>query len=347
MSQETMEWLNTMTRIGDTDRRGMAWHARKGATNHYPGAIPTEDVRELFRPFEPITVPLYYGVENPEDGDVSVSSENLLTSHQAIVPVSDPRTILSVVGSDYVAHGYEEWLADTLSNLVDGDVHFSSAGLLEKGAVGWAELSVDENRRAADFEFKPQILAFTSVNGRYATTFKNTVQAVVCDNTLRMAARENGEQVKVKHTKNSRFKLQSARDALGIIIGTGDAMVAEIESLATRKVSGEEWNKILQELIPTKGKEGAELTPAAVTKATNLQEKLGDLWAHDERVAPWKGTALGVVQAFNTYAHHVKPVRTRDGVQTIRPARNMASVMDGTLDRETRTVLDAIDKVLI
>ncbi len=49
MSEETASWLNTMTLIGFTEQRGHAWHYRAdeqaGEPNHYPGAIPVEDVR--------------------------------------------------------------------------------------------------------------------------------------------------------------------------------------------------------------------------------------------------------------------------------------------------------------
>ena len=48
MSQETVNWLNTMTLIGFTDQRGHAWHYRASAQsdepNHYAAAIPVEDV---------------------------------------------------------------------------------------------------------------------------------------------------------------------------------------------------------------------------------------------------------------------------------------------------------------
>ena len=49
MSSETIQWLNTNTLIGQTDKRGKAWHYRaddqSDEPNHYPGFIPIEDVR--------------------------------------------------------------------------------------------------------------------------------------------------------------------------------------------------------------------------------------------------------------------------------------------------------------
>lgn len=44
MSRETQEWIDNYFLVGDADKLGTAWHWRKGNTNHYPGAIPVEDI---------------------------------------------------------------------------------------------------------------------------------------------------------------------------------------------------------------------------------------------------------------------------------------------------------------
>jgi hypothetical protein len=57
-------------------------------------------------------------------------------------------------------------------------------------------------------------------------------------------------------------------------------------------------------------------------------------------VAPWTGTAYGVLQAVNTYEHHHRTVRG-----TPRPERNMLRTVRGEfgdLDRATWRVLDAV-----
>ena len=50
MSKESLQWLNTNTLIGCTDKRGTAWHWRAqeqgDRSNHYPGAIPVADVQD-------------------------------------------------------------------------------------------------------------------------------------------------------------------------------------------------------------------------------------------------------------------------------------------------------------
>lgn len=334
MSRETKQWLNTMTLIGDTERRGTAWHYRAdlqdGTGNHFPGAIPVDTIDGLFSPWEPVESPLY--VEVPE-GSLNYIQ---VDGRKAVTPVGHPESILGVFSSSFTIHGYQEWLREGLSNLVDGDVHFSSAGLLSGGAVAWCELSISETQTAADFEFKPHLLAFTSVNGKFATTFGRKIQAVVCDNTLDAAASDGkNSTVKVKHSKYSGMKLQSARDALGIIVGTGDAMVAEIEALAAQKVTDAQFANVLATMIPMDEDTMAKM---ALTKAEAKRERIAAMYRNDMRCAPWSGTAFGVLQTFNTWSHHEKPTRS----DTIRAERNMLSAIDGTLTDETAQVMNAL-----
>ena len=61
--------------------------------------------------------------------------------------------------------------------------------------------------------------------------------------------------------------------------------------------------------------------------ASNKQEILNKLWNNDLRVAPWKGTVWGAVQAVNTAAHHEFHVRGN------RAERNMLNTVTGAFDK--------------
>ena len=81
---------------------------------------------------------------------------------------------------------------------------------------------------------------------------------------------------------------------------------------------------------------GESFTGLAATASDDLTR----LWDHDARVAPWRGTAWGVVQAVNTYVHHEQTVRGTD-----RADRNMLRAVDGgadTLDTATLTTLRGV-----
>ena len=74
--------------------------------------------------------------------------------------------------------------------------------------------------------------------------------------------------------------------------------------------------------------------------ADNKRETLQRLYRQDHRVAPWAGTAHGVLAAVNTYEHHEGTVRG-----ATRPDRNMFRTVTGDfarVDRETLRVLEGI-----
>ena len=64
------------------------------------------------------------------------------------------------------------------------------------------------------------------------------------------------------------------------------------------------------------------------------------MYRHDDRVAPWTGTAHGVLQAVNTYEHHSNIIRGAE-----RSERNMLRTITGdfgTLDRTSWDILASI-----
>lgn len=74
--------------------------------------------------------------------------------------------------------------------------------------------------------------------------------------------------------------------------------------------------------------------------ADRKRDGLQRLYRHDQRVAPWAGTAHGVLQAVNTYEHHEATVRGSE-----RGERNMLKTVTGEfgkLDRTTMTTLRGV-----
>jgi phage/plasmid-like protein (TIGR03299 family) len=190
----------------------------------------------------------------------------------------------------------------------------------------------------AGFEFRPHLLATTSHNGTLATTFKRVVTAVVCDNTLAGALGEAGSEFKTRHSKYSNGRIQDIRDALGIIHIMADEVSLEIERLSSISVVQSEWDAIVDRLIPV-GTE--ESRPQAVSRAQNKQEAIRHLYKYDPRVAPWQGTALGVLQAFNTYQHHLS------GKDDSRVERNALNALNGKTDDFDRQVLRILNDVVL
>ena len=350
MSKETLQHLNTNTLIGFTENRGLAWHYRAeeqgGEPNHYPGAIPIEDVQR--RLFAWTAESRRVAVELPADLESMTHLDDLgepvrwavVEDRQGICR-SDTGSVMGIFTDGYTPHQYGEWLLTTVANLLDDDLAISSAGLLKGGAVAWVEVSVPETITTPEgVAFRPNLLATTSFDGSIATTYKRTVTDVVCDNTRDLALAEHGQDYKVKHSRYSQARLAPAREALMLVHTMADAFAAEVAQLCATEVTPAQWSRFLDLQVPRVDPQEQPLAGRALTLAEKKRDTLQRLYSFDERVAPWAGTAHGVIQVVNTYEHHEAVVRGAS-----RPERNMLRTIGGDftqLDRGTWTTLSAV-----
>jgi phage/plasmid-like protein (TIGR03299 family) len=329
MSQETLKWLNENTLIGFTEKRGNAWHYRQGSDNHYAGAIPVDDVvRRLFN-WHPVKVPTFFEWEGKR-----------VQSDKYAILRDDTGRELGSFKDGYQPHDYQEWLVHNIGTLMDtstSDLGIGSAGLLKGGAVAWVEVTVPETFRTPEgVEFRPNFLAASSFNGSLATTYKRTVQNTVCDNTLGVALGEKGQQVKIRSTKNSLTKIGDAREALNLIHSAQEDFEREVAALCKIKVDDHMFEQWMDKVVPLP-RPGEAKTTRAITLAENKREAFQNLWLHDERVSPWRGTGFGVLQVANTYAHHGQNVRGMT-----RQERNMLNAVNGKTEAADAEVLEQI-----
>ena len=351
MSRETLQDLNINTLIGNTDARGHAWHYRAEdqgeQSNHYPGPIPIEDVRRrLFcRTAQSRTlaveIPATVETMTHLDAEGAPVCWAVVPDRQAITR-SDTHSVMGIFASGYTMHQYDQWLLTTVSNVLDDDLSISSAGLLRGGAIAWVEVSVPESITTPEgVEFRPNLLATTSFDGSTATTFKRTVTDVVCDNTRDLALSEEGQQYKVKHSRHSVARLGEAREALNVIHTLADEFAAEIAQLCATPVTPIQWSQFLDLTVSRTDPQGADLTGRSLTMADTKRDTLKKLYAYDPRVAPWAGTAHGVLQAVNTFEHHEGIVRG-----STRAERNMLRTIAGDFAALDRSSWDTLATLL-
>lgn len=328
MSTETATHLNTQTLIGYTDKRGTAWHYRANLqgneSNHYPTAVPVDNVtRRLFH-WTPVTGP----VQTTIDGHTYTDE-----SRQVIVR-PDTGRILGTFRSSYRVHEYNEWLLRNAEQIMDtGDLKIGSAGLLKGGAVAWVQFELEDTIGVQGVEFRPFLTAATSLDGSVATTYQTGAQVVVCDNTLHAAMNEDATRLKVRHSSQSLSRIDSVRDALGIMFDTADGFAAEVQALTEQSVSDAHWQRFLDAWTGRRDESGSK---RALTIANRTAAELDALWRNDERVAPWAGTAWGAVAATNTHLHHMQTVRNVDRVT--RNTERMILHMPQIKEHEARTL---------
>lgn len=352
MSQETSQWLNTMTLIGFTDKRGDAWHYREAdqgdESNHYPGAIPEEDVLRRLFGWEFVSGPVKTGYVTAEGEPVSLTDD----TRQAIIRPAgslgddDPGAIVGVFKSGYQIHGYHEWLMENLKAISGKGLQIGSAGLLRGGAQAWVQVELEKTQHVDGIEFRPFLHACTSADGTLASTYGTGDQLVVCDNTLKVAnSAIDGKRVKVKHSKNSLGRITDVQEALGILAAHTKQTREELSRLVALEVTEDAWQAFLDNHPMTSlvKPDGTEKVGRGFTVADNRRDAWSALWANDPRCAPWNGTAFGVLQTVNTWEHHHSSVH---GGEEKRAAKNMGRMVKGEWEDISTETLEVLDKAL-
>lgn len=336
MSAETTQWLNTMTLQGFTDKRGHAWHydvsAQDAEGNHYPGAIPFEDVKRR----------LFYWVAT----EGKVSTRVKVAGSWRTVEVADKKSlshpetgeVFSIVGKGFAPHNYGPWLVDNFRTLLDSDeLNIGSAGLLKSGGQAWVQIELpDTVDGPGGIKHRPFLTGSAVLDGSRSTSYSTGTVLAVCDNTLSAALACAQAKVKYAHRKGVEFKAQDVRDALDILVTQADAFNAGLEDLLSKTVSDTQWERFVEATI---GKDRPFEAGRGQTNWDNAHDALTGLYRTDERVAPWTGTAFGAFQAVNTYRHHFAVAKNVAGG---RPERNMISRLDGTNDKADAKALEQL-----
>lgn len=332
MSKETLEDLRQNIRVGYTEKRGTAWWAnpehRMGS--HFEGPVPEQVARDLIG-WEPLEAPVTATFLSA-DGVTTVTDQ---TKKMYVNPVT--MQSVGVTGTRHKAHNYAETLIDVPEILADGKLGIGSVGTLNKGGRAFVQYELGENVEAVkDVKFRPFLTAATSLDGSLATTFLTGTQVVVCDNTLSMALSESGRgEYRVRHTTNSRVNVHDARQALGLIERAADDFQELVKKLTSEVVTDAKWKRFLEAAVPIPEKDGHSRT-----LAENKVHDLDLLWREDERVAPWKNSAWGVLAATNTWSNHFSTVRN-----VSRDERRIQKLIDGAFAKNDHLTLELLATV--
>lgn len=376
MSQETIEWLNANTMIGNTANReaykhmgwglswdeaageNRAWWHTPGFNNGYFGAIPVEEVERVLFNWTPIETEIMHkrrdGIDSTNCDATDGNGPFIWVPSDKYKGIMHPETEyeFGVFGRDsYTIHTYQEWLVNNLSRILDDELGIGSAGLLRQGGVAYVSVEMPEGIKVEGFEFRPMLMAATSVDGTKATTYKMVDQVPVCDNTVEIALSGEGGQLKIRHSSKSLGRLGDARDALGIIYQHAEGMEQFFQALTEVDVSDAQFNAIVQQIKPipemevgVKGGKSVVLNQRAITIAENTQGDLRGLWHFDPRVTPWTGTLLGAFQATNTWHNHMRS-NSDNGVERVMTstlANNVAA-----FDREFFQIVSSLDDIKV
>ncbi len=371
MSKETIEWLNENTLMGFcSDREKWAqgwtknggefavqpWHATEDYTGAYEGPIPVEAVMDRLFNWQAVEaetfvkLPATYETMTGTEDDGTPFRMKSIPGRKGIVR-SDNGAVMFIGADGYTIHQYNEWLLDKVGTLLDTnttDLGIASAGLLSGGGIAYVGLELPEavDVGTTGFSVRPSLIATTSHNGKLATNYMLAATIPVCDNSLAAAygeADKAGTRYKIKHTSGSANRIEDARQALGILFQATEEMTKFLTQLAEWEVGAKEFANVMNELCPVPEQvldAGKVKNIRTITNAQNKRDSIAMLYYGDPRVTPWQGTALGVLQAFNTWNEHE---RINRGTQTVE--RQMMETLTGKVAEYDNFVLSTLSKV--
>lgn len=192
------------------------------------------------------------------------------------------------------------------------------------------------------------MLNYTSHSGRFATTYAVTTESPLCDNSIAFAtalAKKDSGLKKIKHSARSLGRVDSVRVALGMLEEQAEQMLGTVDQLAETPVSRQEFRQIIDVLEPVPvevvGPDGKVQNQRAITMADARRQEIAVMYALDPRASAWEGTALGVLQAVNTWEQHHRGAA--EGVD--RFERRMMAQMTGDVRKQDDAIIAAIQQV--
>lgn len=337
MSRESLKDLN-QNLVGYTEKRGKAWWYRAdlegSEPNHYPGAIPVEDVKRRLFNWTPVEG-TYETTYTDPDGKVHHFVD---PTRKTILRPANPPRVFGNFKSGFKIHDYTEWLINNVEILLGGGLAVGSAGLLRHGAVAWVQIEMEDTLETPEgVEYRPHLTATTSLDGSLATTYLTGSQVIVCDNTHDVAMQDKSHMTKIRHSANSLLRVQEVQEQTGILEAVSASFEAEVKRLAQITVTNAQWDAFLEAHVQPESD-----SPRALTGAQVRRDALHALWTNDERVSPWANTGWGVLSAVNTYAHHIQPVR----LNTVRAERNALRFLEGDTAKSDAAALATLDRIL-
>lgn len=202
-----------------------------------------------------------------------------------------------------------------------GDFPIVSAGTLREGSQMFFTLYAGEDSPAG-FHMRNYVTACTSHDGSLTAQVFGSNIVTVCANTLAAALWGAFRPIRIRHTRYAGDRVQDAITVLKAQRVQQERVHNGIESLARVPVTALDLSRLLDYVAPVPEEEGRSRTIAE-----NARGKILALYRDDERAAPFAGSALGFVQAVNTFENWSATVRGEG--DNVRAERQFGAMTKG------------------
>ena len=332
--------------VGLNRELGDPWHGN-GA---FDGAVPLEAATRVLTvnaAKRPLFTQSPAGVDT--DGNITFDTVPVLNGGKQLYGVFDEDTghcFQAGVGEGYVIHDYNE-LIEWLAALVDagaGDVEIGCVMALGNKEQAMVQIRPPEGVVIGGDKILPWLAAHSSLDSSWATGIKACRTRLVCDNTGRMIMGENNPVYKIKHTKNSKLRIAEAREVIGVMFERIDDMAEEIDRFQNTSMTDAQFIMVVDRTTPIKDDQGNPLEGRSKTIAESKRDTLARMWTEDPRVAPYRHTVWGAIQAHNTAVTHEFTVRGAASGVT-RTDRQAINTVSGRIDQVDAETIKAINDV--
>lgn len=230
---------------------------------------------------------------------------------------------LGVVGSAYHPLQNEEQ-AEFLNRLADeSGAIFDTAGSLRGGRQVFVTMRLPESLKVGGHDrVDLNIAALNSHDGSSAFRLLITPVRVVCANTQAAALREHKASISIRHTRNAKAAVQTAREALGLTFAYANEFEAEAERMINTTMTDAAFADLTANVFGAPDRDA----PARTKKAARRRnDTLTRLWADASTQAGVRQTAWAGYQSVAEYVDHFAPVRTKGDEATARATRLLTS----------------------
>ena len=242
-----------------------------------------------------------------------------IPGYKANVRDSDKK-VLGIVGDRYQVVQNTEAFAFTdalVGETENGVVTYETAGSLRGGKTIWLLAKMPTQKILGD-DIEPYLCFTNSHDGSGALRVCMSPIRVVCQNTLNLALSSATRQWNTRHTGDLRYKLEEAKECLGLANTYMAGLDQFAETLADKKLYREQLDEILAEMYPVNEKDSE-------IKKRNVERLKKEFMIayHMPDLVQFRDTAWGAVNAIADAVGHAPPSRKTENYAENRWGRIM------------------------
>jgi phage/plasmid-like protein (TIGR03299 family) len=149
------------------------------------------------------------------------------------------------------------------------------------------------------------VAAYTSHDGSYALTYKDSHIRIECANRLRLADSENaGRTIRIAHRPGKDERRAEAARIITYAQERADAQERQATVLLQTQIDGRRAEAIVAELLPLPEANGTPRRRQAIERQQANRERVLRIFRNAPDLADVRGTAWGFVQAVGAYVDH-------------------------------------------